>query len=86
MKLSDIKIMAITNRDIESWLDRQPEDEIYTIKEIADKISMSAQAIGKRISNVSDKYRYIVTANLKYYGNPSAIKAMGEYKRSVLEG
>lgn len=85
MKISEVKIFAITCHDIELWLDRQPNDEVYTLKEISVKIGIPVQSLGKRISNVNEKYRYIASLTLKYYGNRKAIEAMDDYKRLIIE-
>lgn len=86
MKLSEIKIVALTYKDIERYLDNQPEDELYTIKEISIKLNLSVSSLGRRFSNISEKYRYCATENERYYGCPKAIEALKEHWRKVIEG
>ena len=86
MKISDVRLSAITHKDIEKWLDNRPLDEVYSVKEAAEMLKNQVHSLGMKISNVSDKYRYRVNQNQCLYGNPGAIEKLRENQRSVIEG
>jgi|GEM_PF-2764724 len=86
MKIKDVDSFAITYKDVMGWLDNRPVDEVYTPKEMSDKLGIRLYSLAHILPNVGPEYRYRQSQNYSYYGNKKAILKITERKRSIFEG